>query len=140
MYYIGIIATVLVIPWWSDRIGRKWITISSYLIFLLAIIGILVSTELIWLYVLVFITGTTFPGRAIVALSWLLEYQKNSRKQRTLFLKLLSYPVLVIIFTLCFQFGTRNYRYIVLISSLCMLIGTSYQVFFVPESANYLYE
>ena len=80
MYYIGVISTVLVIPWWSDKIGRRWITLVSYFIFLIAIVGILLAHDLITLYVLVFITGTTFAGRAIVAMSWLIEYQKNSNK------------------------------------------------------------
>ena len=74
VYYIGIIVTVLIIPWWSDKIGRRWIVITSYYIFILAITGILLAHDLIWLYIFVFITGTTFPGRAIVAISWLLEF------------------------------------------------------------------
>lgn len=140
MYYIGVIATVLVIPWWSDKIGRKWITIVNYYIFMLAITGILLSNDLIWLYVFVFITGATFPARAIVAVSWLLEYQKNSRKQTVLFIKLLSYPIMIIFFTLIFQFGTRHYVYIWLVALLFCLAATIYQMFLVPESANFLVE
>ena len=80
MYYIGVISTVLVIPWWSDKIGRRWITLGSYFVFMLAILGILLAHELIWLYIFVFITGMTFAGRAIVGMSWLIEYQKNTKK------------------------------------------------------------
>lgn len=80
MYYLGIISTVIVVPWWSDSAGRRWITLMSYYFFMIAMFGILMAHELIWLYIFVFITGTTFPGRAIVAISWLLEFQKKSKK------------------------------------------------------------
>lgn len=82
--------------------GRRWITIVSYYIFLLAIVGILVSHDIVWLYVFVFITGTTFPGRAIVGMSWLLEFNKKSKRQLVMFIKLISYPILIIIYTLVF--------------------------------------
>lgn len=140
MYYIGVISTVLVIPMWSDRIGRKWITIISYFIFMIAILGILMAHDLIWLYILVFITGVTFPGRAIVGLSWLIEYMKVTRKQRVLFIKLLSYPILIIIYTLTFQFGTRHYQIVWYVTLVICLTATVYQMFVVPESANFLAE
>ena len=140
MYYIGVISTVLIIPWWSDQIGRQWITLVSYYIFMGSILGILLAHDLIWLYFFVFISGSTFPGRAIVGMSWLLEYQKNSSRQFVLFFKLLSYPVLIIIFTLIFQFGTRHYVYVWIVILILSLIATIYQNFIIPESSNWLVE
>ena len=140
MYYIGVISTVLVVPWWSDQIGRRWITLVSYFVFMVAVIGILLAHDLIWLYVFVFITGMTFAGRAIVAMSWLIEYQKNSKKQLVLFVKLLSYPMQIIIFTLIFQFGTRHYCYVWLVTTFLCFFVTIVQLIIIPESANWLAE
>lgn len=74
MYYIGIITTVILIPWWSDKIGRRSISLANFYIFMIAIFGIVVGNDLIMLYIMIFIAGATFPARAIVAMSWLLEF------------------------------------------------------------------
>ena len=77
MYWIGVITTVIVVPWWSDQVGRRWIVLASFYIFMIAMFCILMAHNLIALYIFVFITGMTFPGRSIVAMSWLLEYQRK---------------------------------------------------------------
>ena len=74
MYYFGIITTVILVPYWSDRVGRRWISLASFYVFMIAMFGIFMARDSIWLYVFVFITGTTFPGRANVAINWLLEF------------------------------------------------------------------
>lgn len=107
---------------------------------MIAIFGIMVAHDLIWLYVFVFITGATFPGRAIVAISWLMEYQKKSAKQLILFFKLISMPILIIIFTLIYQFGTRHYRYVWIVAYSLCLAATVYEMIYVPESPNFLVE
>ena len=51
MYFIGLITTVLIIPWISDKYGRKWPTVGSYVVFIIAAFGILLSSDIIALYV-----------------------------------------------------------------------------------------
>ena len=74
MYCVGIISTVIIVPWYSDRIGRRWLSLLSYYVLMIAMFGILMAHDLIWLYIFAFVAGSTFPGRTIVALNWLLEY------------------------------------------------------------------
>lgn len=57
-----------------------------------------------------------------------------------LFIKLVSYPLMIIIFTLIFQFGTRHYYYVWLVTTFLCLCATIIQLVIVPESANWLAE
>ena len=75
IFFAGVITTIIVIPWLADRIGRKWIFVTSYFVFILVCVGILFATNIYWLYVFVFISGTTFAGRIVVALIYLIEFQ-----------------------------------------------------------------
>ena len=54
------LTTVLIIPYYSDRVGRKWIAIISYLVFIFVVGGILLATDIIWLYILGQDTGCAF--------------------------------------------------------------------------------
>jgi len=74
MFFFGVITTVMFIPYLADRIGRKWIYIISYFVFILVVVGILFATDIIWIYALQFISGTTFAGRIVVGIIYLVEF------------------------------------------------------------------
>jgi len=69
-----VICTIILVPWLADKCGRKWVVVVSYLIFIATTVGILFASDLIALYVLMFIAGTTFGGRVVVGLNYLLEF------------------------------------------------------------------
>lgn len=74
MYFIGVISTILLIPWLSDKYGRRWIALTCYIVLITATIFLMLSTDLIMLYVLQFIIGATFGGRIITGVAWLVEF------------------------------------------------------------------
>ena len=73
-YYAGVVATVILVPWLADNYGRKVPLVTNYIVFLGAALGIVLSHDLNWLYVYLFIGGMTFGARIIVALNYLVEF------------------------------------------------------------------
>ena len=96
------LATVLIIPWVADEYGRKWSVILSYAVFLIALTALAFAKNLILLYVCLFIAGSTFPGRIIVAINYLLEFNPIWRKDRVMFVKQLSASLMIFFLTVMF--------------------------------------
>ena len=66
---------IVVIPMIADRCGRKWSFNISFLIFIISTIGILLATDIIYLYAFLFISGATIGGRSVVGINYMLEFQ-----------------------------------------------------------------
>ena len=75
-YFIGILCASTIIPvgFISDKIGRKLVYCCTITVQLIACLGLLFATEIIHLYVFLFIFGLTFPGRIIVGQSYAYEF------------------------------------------------------------------
>lgn len=107
--------------------------------FILAVIGLMLATDLYTLYVLLFITGATFGGRIIVALNYLLEFLADKDKELMVFVRLMSSAFIVIGFTAFFQFGTKHWLTVISVFVVLAIAGTLYQVIFVPETPQWLH-
>lgn len=140
MYYIGMLCFIIVVPMIADRYGRKWVFQINFLIFILSTIGILLSSDLEWLYIYLFISGATIGGRSVVGINYMLEFQQAKKKNLAIFLRLMAYSTFIIIFTLIFQFGTRSYKTVVWTSLVITILCTIYILIVVPESPQYLCE
>ena len=89
-------------PWLADQYGRKWPVIISYLIFLFACVIAAIGESIYTLYVVLFICGMTFPGRVIIALNYLLEFNPIRRKDRVMFSKQMSHSMMTLTLTIFF--------------------------------------
>jgi MFS family permease len=74
MYYIGMLCFIVIVPIIADRYGRKWVFLINFIIFIVSTIGILLSHDLLWLYVFLFISGATIGGRSVVGINYMLEF------------------------------------------------------------------
>jgi hypothetical protein len=91
------------------------------------------------LYVLLFLAGATFGGRLIAGLNWLIEYMPLRTRETVMFIKMIMGSISIILLTLFFQFGTKHWVIIAWTFVTFSLIGTSYTLIFVPESAQWLH-
>lgn len=74
VYFIGVIATVLVVPLISDRgAGRKLVFLASTVLFTVAFLGVILATNLYEIYVFMFLMGCCFPGRVILGITYMIE-------------------------------------------------------------------
>lgn len=140
MYYIGMLCFIVVVPMIADRHGRRWVFQINFAIFIFATFGILLATDLVWLYIFLFISGGTIGGRSVVGINYMLEFQQAKKKDLAIFLRLMAYSILIIVYTAIFQFGTRDYRLVTWVSLVVTILCTIYIFIFVPESPQYLCE
>jgi len=105
----------------------------------LAVIGLMLATDIYQLYVFLFIAGATFGGRIIVGLNYLLEFLADKDKELMVFIRLFSSALYVIGFTLFFQFGSKHWITVISVFVVMAIIGTLYQIVFVPETPLWLH-
>lgn len=67
-------STILPIGLLSDIFGRKWMYVATLVVLVLASFGFIISTTLDELYIYMFLLGTTYPGRMIVAINYAYEF------------------------------------------------------------------
>lgn len=94
--------TIILIPYLADRFGRKVIVIVNYAIFMLATIGLMLSHDIILIYVYIAIAGATYGGRVVVSINYLLEFILAKNKEMTTFIKMLVGSSIIIIWVFIF--------------------------------------
>lgn len=137
---MGVLTTALVVPWYSDRQGRKWPTIISYGVFLFIHVAIGMSDSIFVLYGSLFIAGLTLPGRIVVGLNYLLEFNPIWRKDRVMFMKTMSHTMMIVTLTAMFQLVTRHYLYIWWAVLSVSSVATITILVFIPESPNWQHD
>lgn len=80
VYFSGVLSCVVVVPWLADKYGRRWNAFINYVVFLVIVGLILVCSDLMTLYVLLFLAGATFGGRAIVNFLYVVDFIHARRK------------------------------------------------------------
>jgi hypothetical protein len=58
----------------TDKCGRKYIAVINNFLLIIVMIGIILASDINYLYVLLFLAGATFGGRLIAGLNWLIEF------------------------------------------------------------------
>jgi MFS family permease len=127
------------VPWLTDQCGRRWVVIISYSLLILLTIWLMLATDITTLYVIVFIMGTTFGGRILCGISWLIEWQQASKKELVVFVKMVTTTAWIVLITAIFQFGTKHWLVVAAIFITLCFIGTVYVIIYVPESSEYLH-
>lgn len=102
IYYVGMLAFIVVVPMIADAYGRRWVFQINFIIFIGSIVGILLANDLIWLYIFLFISGGTIGGRSVVGINYMLEFLQASKKNLAIFLRLMAYSFFVIVYTAIF--------------------------------------
>jgi MFS family permease len=128
------VATIILVPWLADNYGKRWNTIINYFVFLAALMVIILSHSLTVLYIALFIAGTTFGARVIVALNYLVEFFSNEMKQVAVFVKMILGPSKLILLTFIFQFLTKSWILLAVIFWVMYFLASLYISITVPES------
>ena len=96
-YFIGMVTALLFVPALSDFYGRKNVLIGTLLTSAIGQIGLLFSTSITYSLGLTFLVGSTWPGKRVVGLNFMLEQmpQQNQRLYMILF-NCVDYPGLLL--------------------------------------------
>jgi MFS family permease len=104
MYFIGVIVGMTFVPPLADAFGRKIIFIVTLIISVFAQLGLILTNNLYEAYVYQFFIGSTFAGRVIVGLNYMLEFVIPSWHQAIIFWLLISECISTILMTAYVQF------------------------------------
>lgn len=79
-FFIGVIVSSTFVPlgYLSDLYGRKWVFAGTIIIIVISQLGFLAAKNLDELYFCMFLSGFSYPGRMIVGLNYVTEFQSNS--------------------------------------------------------------
>lgn len=66
LFFAGWCSTLLIVPIFADKYGRKWIYFGCIQIVFACMIGTVFNTKLKWLYVLMFFAGAATTGRTTI--------------------------------------------------------------------------
>jgi len=138
IYFIG--CTMLLWPILSDTsIGRRKLYLWAVSIFTVAFLGLILSTNLTFTYVCMFLLGATWGGRVVVGLSWFLELTPPAYHSGVVLFYELSEPVLLIMLTFWYQFIDRSWLNVYIIGFVIVALSLVYMFSWVPESPKWLY-
>lgn len=83
--------------------------------------------------------GTTFAGKCIIGLSYLIDFMTIRFTGHVVFIQLIVEPLLLILLTIWYQFIDRHYLIIQVIAAIITFITLLYLAFYVPESPKFRY-
>lgn len=101
-YFAGILTTILIVPILTDKYGRKWNAVINNFVLIFVTIGIIYASDIVTLYILLFLAGATFGGRLIAGLNWLIEFMHVRVKETVMFVKMIAGSITLILLTVFF--------------------------------------
>ena len=108
-FFFGIVSTIILVPKLSDLYGRRWLFIVTMAVSTVAQFVLLVSDDLLVAQIMMFFLGTTFGGKMIVALSYLIEFMTSYFIETIVFIVLIVEPIITILITFWYQFIDRGW-------------------------------
>lgn len=139
MFFIGIIATLLIIPPLADKFGRKLIFTISNIVSIIGQLGLILSNNIYEAYFFAFLIGATFSGKVVVGLNYMLEFNRPKWTETIIYLQLVAESVSTILMTVWYQFIDRGWFLLQLICLIAAVLITIYFIICVPESPKWLY-
>ena len=97
----------------------------------------MISNNIYELYVFQFLMGSTFAGRTVVGLNYVLEFQSFRYQENILFTLLFVISFFVLFMTLWYQFIDNGWFLLQLIVLITTVLGLLYFVIAVPESSKW---
>jgi len=78
MFFLGVVISTVVAPPLADAYGRKYVVFFSYIVLIIGLVGLMITTNLYVAYAFEFLVGFSFAGHIIVGLNYLLEFIRKS--------------------------------------------------------------
>ena len=97
--FLGIISTLILTSWISDKYGRRLISLLAQVVAIAASIALLMMSWIWGLYVGMYLIGTVWACENIVLVNWHLEFVPQKQRRTFLFLRLVLIASNVILTT-----------------------------------------
>lgn len=109
MFFVGVIATLIIIPPLADKLGRKWIFLISNIVSCIGQLGLILSDNIYEAYFFSFLIGATFSGKIVVGLNYMLEFNRPKWNETIVYLLLVAESITTILMTVWYQFIDRGW-------------------------------
>jgi hypothetical protein len=100
---------------------------------------LIITNDLLTAQVMMLLLGSTFAGKCIIGLSYLIEYMTLPYTANVIFIQLIVEPILTIIITMWYQYIDRHWLILQVISMIITLVTLIYLSVWVPESPKFSY-
>jgi MFS family permease len=101
-FFVGIISTILIVPAFSDSIGRKRIFLLTMIISFLSQLLLIITNSLNFALLLLIVQGMTFPGKNVVGLNLLLEQCPGDMQEGVVDFYMYFEPLMMVFVTFSF--------------------------------------
>lgn len=138
-FFIGILSAMMVVPRATDLWGRKYLFVLTMAVSFTAQFGLIISDSLTASIVYMIMIGTTFPGKNVVGLNYMLEFIPENNQ--TFYV---TCGMIIECSTLFgMSYGLQVYNRNWLWTQVLGLIGTAFALIvsaiLMPESPKFLY-
>jgi MFS family permease len=134
MFFAGWSCTILILPFMSDKIGRRWIFAFSMMLVAVVMTGLFISTNINLTIALMFMAGALTSGRTMVGYVYINEFLTPAWQVvfGTSFLMIDGTTYLWM--TFYFDFLNKHYMFFSSVGLLLTCVGTVGTLYFMPES------
>lgn len=138
-FFIGILLAMMIVPKASDLWGRKYLFVLTMTVSLTAQVGLIRSDSLNSSVIYMIMIGSTFPGKNVVGLNYMLEFVPENHHT-----KYVTFGMILDCLTLYgMSYGFQKYNRNWLWTQVLGLAGTSFALLvsalLMPESPKFLY-
>lgn len=109
MYFVGVVLSTITAPPLADAYGRKLIVLGSNILRIIGLTGLIITDSLYAVYVFEVFVGFSFAGLVIVAISYMLEYQRKDWQDILVTVILVLEALSGIIITAWYQFIDKGW-------------------------------
>ena len=119
IYFAGLCIAILILPPLADGIGRRWPVFIGNLALIICMIGLIFTHNIYEAYVFFFLDGVSFAGKAIVCLTYLIEFVPFQYHEYGPFLLNGALGPATILITLWYQFIDNSWFWLQI---LCLIL------------------
>lgn len=138
--FVGVLLTVLPVPYIADKHGRKKVLVSTMIINILALGAIYFTSNLNFAYFLIIVNGMCFAGRVVAGMNLIVEFMhsqewKNNTVNYFNFIEPFYGMLALFYYAMISHQAVYLHYFFVVVATINLVFVTMY----VPESPKFLY-
>lgn len=140
LHNVGCMATLVTGAWLSELVGRRLVVLCSLAVFIFAVTGIVLDSDLNRLLLYMFLVGATHGGRTIVAVLYLLELMPMKWRREAVCVWWSASAITMMSLTVFVRAVSGNLQMVMGVALLLAVVGFLILQFLLTESPQYRYE
>ena len=136
-FFLGVISCIMVIPSFADKHGRLPVLKLTYVLQLVAMIGIMMTNDLNTTIMFIYILGFSHPCKNIVGLNYVLEQMPAACRSQLVCMFILIESGWIMVISAFYQYIDRSYKTLMCLGLIVTVITLISILLMYPESPKY---